>query len=1129
MAPSSAAALTVNGPGLIQSQASGSGAAGAIRIGSISTTATSVDNGAQIKASGTGAMVDLLSSGTTTFQGGGNIEATGGSIKLNGANTTIKGGSLTANQGGSITVNGSSNAEVSGGSLQAYGGTITISSVKSTALGNTSLIANSVNSGGALKKGQIVVGGSLSGTPASATANSNTTTLASGARLSANGGGRIDVLSTGRTSSNGNLEASGGVINLAGDTSTISGGSLTADQGGSISVLGSNKASISGGSLSSTNSGSSSSGGSITLEGATVSLTGTGKVNTTTSGSGAGAAITVKTGTLDLASGTELSTKSSDSGTSGAITVTPSSAAALTVNGPGLIQSLASGNGKSGAIRIGSSSTSGTSVDNGVQIKATGSGAKVELLSSGTTSFQGGGSIEATRGSIKLDGVNTTISGDSPITADGGGRIDVLGTSSTSIGTSSLTAKSGSIFVTGGEIKVGSTSGRTILLAGNGGPIGDESDTIKTPNLTLLDGGSGSSPAINLQGGENKTIQIFSGSATPATAQGITSVRGATTISATPPPLTTPATAPAHRIVIGGVLSGTAAEPTATSSVTTISGGSFLSASDGGRIAVLGTSGATIEASSLTAKSGSIAVDGGEIKVGSTSGRTILLAGNGALITDPNENQDEITTPNLTLLDGGSDKSSAITLKGGMNKSIQIYSGSSEPEKLKGLTTLRGCTNVIAPLDNTSAAQSVVVGGLLSGAKPTMMNTSIVTTLGKGALLETGIGGQLFILGDRVNSQSMLKSDSILTTTEELTIDNNYLNNTVPINNQTLSFFDAEKIVFQGEISLNNINFKAFKVESKYIEFNDFTLTKQKNQSPSLAENQQIIWNPGDGRTAITLYSTLKEDPSLSNITPGISINNTTFNLDASHSTNADPAGVIKMNAINSSILIKNSSISAKSLAGSNSPGGDIGLTATSITVDNSKLNVQTESINKGGSIKITTSKLNLRNAANLTVETSYNVGAGDININNDDAASASTSNNFVYDKGQEPTSDNAKSFINAQTTDSGKGGSIFLGSSGPTLTISGAGTITAETKGSGKGGDINLSGTTISIKGDPKQGDLKVTAQTSATGAGGTIRVNADSLDLSGAKTQLSTLADKGSSGDAGLIFLKANSINLN
>jgi hypothetical protein len=330
-------------------------------------------------------------------------------------------------------------------------------------------------------------------------------------------------------------------------------------------------------------------GGSLDFKGASIALKDSVRAATQTSGSGRGGSLSLATGTLQLDPGTSLSSSATASGTGGAITVAPSTSAPLSITGSGLIETTATGSGSAGAIRIGTNDTSrppvasSTTLSGGVRLKT--SRSSVDLSSSGTTNVQGG-SIEALGSSVQ-------IRGDQDVRLQG---VDIRALSSTV-----SPANEGSISVTGGAIEVGKASERTILLAGSGALKAGEA-AVEAPNLTLLDGGTGSAAAITLTGGANKTIQIFSGAAAPATAQGITNVRGATAVTATAPEVQT--ATPGHRIVVGGVLAGPSATATSTSSATSVGSGSSLAAHGGGRIDVLSTGATSISGSLSSENSG---------------------------------------------------------------------------------------------------------------------------------------------------------------------------------------------------------------------------------------------------------------------------------------------------------------------------------------------------------------------------------------------------------------------------------------------------------------------------------------------------------------------------------------------
>jgi hypothetical protein len=137
----------------------------------------------------------------------------------------------------------------------------------------------------------------------------------------------------------------------------------------------------------------------------------------------------------------------------------------------------------------------------------------VDLSSTGTTSLQGG--------SIFAAGSTVAIKGDISVAIQGT-EISAL---NPTIGKPPL----GSIAITGGSIKVGSNTGRTLLRAGDAQDLSAEENS--ATNLTLLDGGTGDRPAIKLQGGLNHAIEIYSVDAPPDASQGITTLRGGTEVT----------------------------------------------------------------------------------------------------------------------------------------------------------------------------------------------------------------------------------------------------------------------------------------------------------------------------------------------------------------------------------------------------------------------------------------------------------------------------------------------------------------------------------------------------------------------------------------------------------------------
>ncbi|MFN6132282.1 MAG: beta strand repeat-containing protein, partial [Synechococcaceae cyanobacterium] len=181
--------------------------------------------------------------------------------------------------------------------------------------------------------------------------------------------------------------------------------------------------------------------------------------------------------------------------------------------------------------------------------------------------------------------------------------------------------------------------------------------------------------------------------------------------------------------------------------------------------------------------------------------------------------------------------------------------------------------------------------------------------------------------------------------------------------------------------------------------------------------------------------------------------------------------------------------------------GGQINLNANSITLSNgATASALTSSFGEGGVISVNTDFLTLRGNSELTTKAMSTGNAGKILINSTNPDWPNPS--FV--PRDLSISFYGNSLINASTAFNGTldpakfdqkalGGSIFLGSSGRTLIISGLGKITAQTHGSGKGGFLDLKGSSISLY------QTIATTETSGIGNGGQINLTANSIALDG------------------------------
>jgi hypothetical protein len=265
VAPAAATPLQINDSGLIESQANGSGSAGAIRIGSAgsapgSTTAsdTTISGGAQVKTTGStvaingnssvvieGATVEATSStnssGAITSQG--SIAIKGGSIKIGKATgrTLLRAGNAQAlsNSSGINETDLTSNLTLLDSAINLTAGvgkSIEVFSGTAAAPGTTTLRAAPVDSAnptvpnevnlttngkGGSTGSSIVVGGILSGTADPPVTTSKITTIGAGTNLTAKDGGKIDIIGN-TTRVDGAID---GILKTRGEKIVINGAS----------------------------------------------------------------------------------------------------------------------------------------------------------------------------------------------------------------------------------------------------------------------------------------------------------------------------------------------------------------------------------------------------------------------------------------------------------------------------------------------------------------------------------------------------------------------------------------------------------------------------------------------------------------------------------------------------------------------------------------------------------------------------------------------------------------------------------------------------------------------------------------------------------------------------------------
>ncbi|MBD2551588.1 hypothetical protein H6G65_18820, partial [Microcystis elabens FACHB-917] len=1188
VAPSSAADLTVNGPGLIQSQATGGGTAGAISIGSSTTTATTADKWLQIKASGSGAMVDLLSSGTTTFQGDSSIEATGGSIKLGGANTTIN-----------------------SGSLQADGGTLTISGEDSTKLG----------------------------------------TLSS---LSANGG-EIQVLSTGTTSSSGNLQASGGSLNLGGVNTTISGGSLTADQGGSITVSGSTKATISGGSFNATD------GGSITVQGGdiavgsdtgrTILIAGNGAVAADGSESAAKAPnLTLLDSSVSLNAGAGKSIEVFSGITLNPGRTTLRAVGADVTNVADAKAVILTTSGASGTITVGGRSSapaapvSASTIGDGVGITAT--NGTVNFNTTGNFALGVGSQLDGQSIKIKADRTDpiTTpfldkiagssswlINQDVEINASGyipsqdrslsiqaagikvsnfslnpakapwkmgsGTALDLRATGAHGLDLHNFnlsfsrtgTAGTADLFratSSAGNTSIGSTS--TVITDGDGLAVHSSGSTTVGGTLRATNSGTTSGGAISLEGanvtltgtgkvntttsstsstGAGAAITVNTGSLDLAAGSQLSSqseasgTSGAITVApSSAAPLTVNGPGLIQSQASGSGAAGAIRIGSNSTTATSVNNGVQIKATGSGAMVDLFSSGTTTFQgdSSIEAAGGSIKLDGANTSISGGS----LTADQGGSITVSGSTKAEISGGTLNATNNGS-----ITVQGGdiavgsdMGRTILIAGngalaadGSESAIKAPNLTLLDSSVSL-----NAGAGKSIEV---FSGTSTTPGITTLRNLTASAADPGRIAIGGIFIFDRDENFALVAKSKytnldggtnlsaiNISIGSLVQTINDSKFTGALTDERAFFVFRDSDK--FKEAISQlitpgNTITFRTLRAFQSNDDYNGKIIIELPEHSPSIILN--LVKN-----ISATIVFDAFNDINFQNTK--IDIKSNSDNKAGLFEITSDQGDVnfvnsqLKANGKNGTIKITTatdkkvtfsdestlSTIIKESIDGDKA-GNVIISTGKLYLCSSSRVTAETQGIGEGGLIQVDASTLNLYDGSNITTQ-AFNIGkAGKILLN-------------AFNPRNLAITFTGSSTINASTSQQadggGKGGDIKIGTeTTPTLTVSGPGSITAETKGSGQGGVLDLKATTITLS-----NGAKATTETSGTGNAGDIALTANTISLDtnsriDAKAR-QTLVDtkiedssgnayiiapnNGVTGDGGRISLLANTITL-
>ncbi len=242
----------------------------------------------------------------------------------------------------------------------------------------------------------------------------------------------------------------------------------------------------------------------------------------------------------------------------------------------------------------------------------------------------------------------------------------------------------------------------------------------------------------------------------------------------------------------------------------------------------------------------------------------------------------------------------------------------------------------------------------------------------------------------------------------------------------------------------------------------------------------------------------------------------------------AGDAGKITINTPQLSID-QGASISAFTEAAGD--GGTITIIApqTVLLTDNSKLTVETSEAGKPGDIIITTPNLTIGKDAEISATattTSTNTErGGSITVNASNLDLTGKLGIFAETQGEAPAGilniqpDNSQpnldiqfsdtAIISASTTASGKGGDINL-TAPETINITGQGKIAVETTGTGDAGSINITTENFNIS-----NQTEISASTFNSGKAGNINITADNFNLREGATVISNTASSGQAGD--------------
>ncbi len=221
--------------------------------------------------------------------------------------------------------------------------------------------------------------------------------------------------------------------------------------------------------------------------------------------------------------------------------------------------------------------------------------------------------------------------------------------------------------------------------------------------------------------------------------------------------------------------------------------------------------------------------------------------------------------------------------------------------------------------------------------------------------------------------------------------------------------------------------------------------------------------------------------------------------ISAFTTANGD-GGTITVNAPQAVLLTDNSELTVET-SGAGKPG-NITITTPNLTIGkdaeiSATATATSTNTERGGSITINASNLDLTGKLGIFAETQGVAPAGTLNLQPDD---------------NKPNLDiqfTDTAIISASTTASGQGGDINL-TAPSTINITGQGKVAVETTGIGNAGNINITTQNLNLS-----QQTEISASTFSSGQAGSINITANNFELTEGATVITNTTGSGKAGD--------------